>query len=1155
MKRHLKALLFVLFPLLLHAQQKSPHFEHLQGDLNVAGGLITKIIQDKQGYFWISTMQNGLFKYDGYTTTRYEYDPFDVHSVPQNQIYTFFIDKNDTIWVGTAEGLSKFDRHSEKFIRYNSSLVRGLPDLRNVGAINEDDQGNLWIGNYEGKLWRYNRRSGEFLSLTSKFNYKEQKSLSSDFHEGVFCIYKNKKGTIWIGNTNGFHQVINSTGTVNDISFIHYQNNPLDANSLSNNKVNNIYEDRNGMVWAETNSGLNSLDPATGRITRYLTNPSNPLTISTNYLQAWGNSIAEDLEGNLWIATPYGLNKLNKERTVFTRYFQNDLSEFGLRSSRIHTLGMDAGTNLFVSTAKGLQSLILDQKAFDLLQHDPKDHNSISSNEVISVIEDKSGSIWIGTAGEGLNKWDRKTDKFIHYNSDQPNSLKSDYVSDIMEYPEGDLWVCNGEYLSLVKNGSEKFEHFNSNSRNLESWDAKTIISICHDNDGLIWMGTGNGIKSFDPVTKKFTHYYFELNNPDGVSDYTVVGILADSRGNIWVGNNSIAFDRFDKHTGRFTHYKNNALDTTSISSNIVYCIFEDSKKNLWIGTFAGGLCQYNYATNDFTTNSRNKDIPWNSVFSIREDNAGNLWLGTDKGLSCYIVSQKRFINYDVKDGLQDNLFAAGWRNKGSSFKGKDGIIYLGGTNGLNYFDPARIHPNNFIPPIVITQFKIFDKLQPGKNEEKEIVLNYDQNFFSFEFAALNYTNTSKNKYAYQLEGFDKDWVYCGTRRYAGYTNLDPDEYTFRVKGSNNDGIWNEKGIAIKIIIRPPWWKTRLAYAVYILLLIALGWAIHRYQRQRVIRIERERSQKKELAQAKEIEKAYHELKTTQQQLIQSEKMASLGELTSGIAHEIQNPLNFVNNFSEVNRELIEELKSEKRKVKSEKSEVLENELIDNILQNEEKINHHGKRADAIVKSMLQHSRGAESGNKKEPTDINALADEYFRLAYHGFKAKEKSFNSKMVPIAIGTNFDPAIGNINVVPQEIGRVLLNLINNAFYAVHEKKKLIGDAYDPIVSVNTKKVGGKVEIIVKDNGNGIPPKILDKIFNPFFTTKPTGQGTGLGLSLAYDIVKAHGGSIKVISFFREPGVLPIDIGTIGINGKTATAEEGTEFIIQLPVNNNS
>jgi two-component system NtrC family sensor kinase len=266
------------------------------------------------------------------------------------------------------------------------------------------------------------------------------------------------------------------------------------------------------------------------------------------------------------------------------------------------------------------------------------------------------------------------------------------------------------------------------------------------------------------------------------------------------------------------------------------------------------------------------------------------------------------------------------------------------------------------------------------------------------------------------------------------------------------------------------------------------------------------------------IEKAYEELKSTQAQLIQSEKMASLGELTAGIAHEIENPLNFVNNFSEVNAELIDELEQEAGRGHLEEVKAIAND----IKENEQKIIHHGKRADAIVKGMLQHSR--TSTGTKEPADINVLADEYLRLSYHGMRAKDKNFNA-----TLHTQFDSSVGKINVVPQDIGRVLLNLFNNAFYAVSERLKVEGVGYEPTVSVCIKKVNGKVEIRVRDNGPGIPEKVVDKIFQPFFTTKPTGQGTGLGLSLSYDIIKAHGGEIKVDT---QEG-------------------EGAHFIIQLPI----
>jgi signal transduction histidine kinase len=298
--------------------------------------------------------------------------------------------------------------------------------------------------------------------------------------------------------------------------------------------------------------------------------------------------------------------------------------------------------------------------------------------------------------------------------------------------------------------------------------------------------------------------------------------------------------------------------------------------------------------------------------------------------------------------------------------------------------------------------------------------------------------------------------------------------------------------------VLPPWWRSWWAYTVYGLCFLTGIFFTDRIRRRIVIEKERTKARERELLQAKEIEKAYHILKQTQAQLIQSEKMASLGELTAGIAHEIQNPLNFVNNFSEVNA------------------------IAKDVEDNEGKINHHGKRADVIVKGMLEHSRSSSS--VKDLTDINALANEYLRLSYHGLRAKDSAFNATMK-----TDFDETIDSINIIPQDIGRVLLNLYNSAFYAVNEKKKKLEENYEPTVSVSTKRVNNKIEVRVRDNGNGIPQKVLDKIYQPFFTTKPAGQGTGLGLSLSYDIMKAHDGEIKV----------------------DTKEGEFTEFVIQLPI----
>jgi signal transduction histidine kinase len=463
--------------------------------------------------------------------------------------------------------------------------------------------------------------------------------------------------------------------------------------------------------------------------------------------------------------------------------------------------------------------------------------------------------------------------------------------------------------------------------------------------------------------------------------------------------------------------------------------------------------------------------------------------------------------------------------------------------NGYYSFFPAQIKRNAKKPDLLITTFRIGDQIvKPSKgsplnlpvSDTREIRLNYKQNVFSFDFVGIHYGNPDGNRHLYMLENLDNDWRKVGEEKTAYYYNVPPGNYVFRVKAASSDNVWaDEKSIIV--IISPPWWRTWWAYTIYGICILAGLFLADRIQRRRIIERERIQSREKELAQAREIEQAYNKLKSTQAQLIQSEKMASLGELTAGIAHEIQNPLNFVNNFAELNKELISEMRIEMDRGNIEEART----ISVGIEENSEKINEHGKRAGAIVNAMLQHAH-VSAGNK-EPTDINALAEEYLRLCYHGLRARDKSFH-----VHLQTDFDESIGKVNIIPQDIGRVLVNLYNNAFYAVSEKSKHQVSGYEPTVLVTTKRVDSSrgnvsgllpseihnpqcVMISVKDNGPGIPEPIRSKIFQPFFTTKPTGQGTGLGLSLSYDIVKSHGGDLKL-----ETG-----------------EGEITEFCVQLPV----
>jgi signal transduction histidine kinase len=579
----------------------------------------------------------------------------------------------------------------------------------------------------------------------------------------------------------------------------------------------------------------------------------------------------------------------------------------------------------------------------------------------------------------------------------------------------------------------------------------------------------------------------------------------------VWVAAAGSGLNRIDPTTNSVKHYAYDPQDNNSISHNNILDIQQDSKGMIWLAT-SEGINKFDPSMETFTRYSETDGLPTNLTVGIVEGDDGEMWIASQNGLSQMVTNKNlnkvTFINYNSSDGLGTDVFL-----QLASTRATDGRFYFGSEQGLTTFSsitsnrtpPAIIISNLFISNKSVLDMKEDSPLAESLLDAKSISLDFNQNNLSFEFAALHYANPQKNQYAHRLKGYDKDWIY-DNRNFAGYTNLDPGKYEFVVRAANAYGIWNEDGKAIEIIILPPWWRTWWAYASYVVIFAGFAFTTDRTVRRSIKMRERERSRERELKQAKEIEKAYTELKATQSQLIQSEKMASLGELTAGIAHEIQNPLNFVNNFSKGN---LEEVKN----------------IANNIDENERKINFHGKRADGIVKGMLQHSRS--SSGQKDPTDINALCDEYLRLSYHGLRAKDKSFNA-----SFKTNFDPSIAKVNIIPQDIGRVILNLLTNAFYAVNEKKRKLGSTvpYEPTVTVTTKSVGGKIVIQVEDNGNGIPQSITQKIFQPFFTTKPTGQGTGLGLSMSYDIVtKGHSGNLTVES---QEG-------------------EGSTFILVLPV----
>ncbi|MEJ7821296.1 MAG: triple tyrosine motif-containing protein [Chitinophagaceae bacterium] len=735
-----------------------------------------------------------------------------------------------------------------------------------------------------------------------------------------------------------------------------------------------------------------------------------------------------------------------------------------------------------------------------------------------SIVGTQGDSICFLTDTSRLVAWNTVKNSFENIDLKDRQLYKK--IVAVAKSRDGSLWIAALESGLIQYNPvSRTIIKFRNDPNDSTTIASDIILTVAADKAGIVWVGTvSKGLNSYNTQTKKFTRYPFVINNSikqvkDSLDDQTVTYLYFDKEDMLWIGTNNGGGNSFNPHTGKFRSYLNYKEGFFAITS-----MFEDSRKRFWVSTYLSGVFLLDKQTGALKKFSEKEGLIHNSAFSIKEDAAGNIWVATTKGMSRINPVTYSITNFAAARPVM-NEFSI------TNFLDRNGVFHMQARNGILAFNPLQLDESKTLPAVYIESVgyrssgKTTDTLLFTEGLEK-IRLKHDENRISFQYIALHFADPSMNQYAYQLEGYDKDWVQAGTQRAVTYTNLSPGKYIFKVKAANSDGVWNEKGASFTIIILPPWWKTWWAYMLYVLLFLG-ALRIFSKWRERNLRREKEILEEKVTERTTELKQSLESLKATQSQLVQSEKMASLGELTAGIAHEIQNPLNFVNNFSEVNKELLLEMKDEIDKGNINEVKTIANDLIDN----QEKINHHGKRADAIVKGMLQHSRSSSA--VKEPTDINSLVDEYLRLSYHGLRAKNKSFNATMK-----TDFDDSIGKINIIPQDIGRAVLNLLTNAFYAVNEKKKQQPDGYEPTVSVSTKKVSDKVEVKVADNGNGIPQKVLDKIFQPFFTTKPTGQGTGLGLSLSYDIIKAHGGELKV-----------------------ETKEgEFAEFVIQLPIKEN-
>jgi signal transduction histidine kinase len=579
-----------------------------------------------------------------------------------------------------------------------------------------------------------------------------------------------------------------------------------------------------------------------------------------------------------------------------------------------------------------------------------------------------------------------------------------------------------------------------------------------------------------------------------------------DSRGALWISTESALYQYRDGTLRKLT-----ARD--GFPGGWVQSFYEDPAGTLWLGVSNVGLMRYR--ENTFTTISPEQGLFDYNVYTILEDDNGYLWMSSNKGA---FRARKQQLNdvadgkaaavscdvYGVADGMGSRECNGGYSPSG--FRLRDGRLAFSTTGGVTIVNPADIRINPIPPPVVIEKFVVEGVAQDTRSG---IRIEPGKRRLEFHYAGISFIGAPQVRYRYQLVGLDKDWIDAGPRRDAYYTQLDPGTYTFRVIAANSDGVWNETGASLTFDMEPFFYQSSWFIGIVALFFLTSGPSFYLY-RMRAMKKRRAELERQVQERTAELRKTLDNLKEAQNQLILSEKMASLGQLTAGIAHEIKNPLNFINNFAVLSHDLTadlrKELLAERDRVDRQRAIEIE-EILRDLEQNVSKINEHGKRADSIVRGMLLHSRG--KAGERQNTDLNALLAEYTNLAYHGMRAQDHSFNVK-----IETDLDPAVGAVSVVPQDLSRAFLNIINNACYAANEKRRTATNGFSPVVRVSARNLQDQVEIRIRDNGNGIPGPIREKIFNPFFTTKPAGVGTGLGLSLSYDIItQVHKGSIRV------------------------------------------
>ncbi|WP_235005350.1 hybrid sensor histidine kinase/response regulator transcription factor [Pedobacter nyackensis] len=799
-----------------NAQKDKIGFKHLTVENGLSQSSVLSIAQDSMGFMWFGT-KDGLNKYNTQNFEIYKREQGNNASLSSSQnINALLTDSKGNLWVGTQKGLNRYLPESNSFKRYQYDSKNKSSISNNiVRCIYEDKNGHIWIGTDSG----LNK-----LTTNDQFiRFLPGKDPNSGIaHHLVKSIHQDHEGALWLGTIQGLTRMQLIKGKYSYKSYFHKSDDP---NSLSDSDVGVVYEDPKRNLWVGThNSGLNLLNRDNGTFRHFMVKKGDPNSISSNVIR----KIKMDREGQLWISTLNGINLLNVNSFKFTALIHNPEDPTSLNHNSIYDILEDATGSIWVGSYFGGVNFYHPNATPFREYRTSLGKNGISSNVVSSIVEDRNHNLWIGTEAEGLNYYDRASGRFTSFKQDteNANSLSSNLVKAVSIAQNGEVWIGTYEGgLDVYSPVTKTFRHYKPNYSDPKALNSNRIVCLLHDSQNRLWIGTrAQGIFIYNEKENNFAPYSGSGNHHDlKFLRY----FFEDSKKNIWIATNSGTYI-LDPVTNKI---KGLRVNDNSSKFDDINVIQEDSRGIIWLGSYEGGLIRYDPKLSKIRFYNMKNGLPSNVILGILEDEQRNLWISTDNGLAKF--DRKTFKTYTVEDGLPGNVF-----NYNSFYRDNKGEFFFGSYSGLVSFFPNQIKENKKVPKVIFTRLRLFNKtvvigdesklLNRNISLTKELTFSHAQNIFSLEFAVLNYIKSEKNRYAYKLEGLDKEWNYV-TSPIATFYNLPSGTYKLLIKGSNNDGVWTDQLEQMTIHIKPPFWKTWWAYLCYILIASAVLFLVFRF--------------------------------------------------------------------------------------------------------------------------------------------------------------------------------------------------------------------------------------------------------------------------------------------------------------------------------------